>query len=97
MGLFDWIRCDYPLPGEPLPQSVLDGGGLQTKDLDCGLLQYVITKDGVLNRALNDDETPLTDFTGTVNFYGSNIVAYGPGTYTRDGEDAVSVEYRGGL
>lgn len=39
MGMFDYIRCEVPLP---------DGfqGELQTKDLDCELLEHQITKDG---------------------------------------------------
>jgi hypothetical protein len=42
MGLFDYVRCEVPLP---------DGfdGELQTKDFDCPYMEtYTITKDGRL-------------------------------------------------
>ncbi len=35
----------------------------------------------------------LEDFTGGICFYDSNVVASGPGTYTRDGEDSHWLEY----
>lgn len=33
------------------------------------------------------------NFVGRLNFYGSNVVASGPGVYTKNGEDAIWVEY----
>ncbi len=41
MGMFDYIRCEMPLP---------DGftGELQTKDLDCEMDVYLIRADGTL-------------------------------------------------
>lgn len=33
------------------------------------------------------------DFVGKLSFYGSNVVASGPATYTKDGEDSIWVEY----
>ena len=43
MGMFDSIRCDYPLP-DPSHQRL----GFQTKSLFCMLLHYTITVDGRL-------------------------------------------------
>lgn len=42
MGMFDYIRCEAPLPDGWEP------GELQTKDFDCDLVTHVITKDGRL-------------------------------------------------
>lgn len=87
MGMFDYIKCDYPLPGV-LPVFGDDGEfTFQTKDLECGMREYLIDKDGNL-RAEN-----VINYTGTVCFYTSNIRASGPGIYTSNGEDAVEVEY----
>jgi hypothetical protein len=43
MGMYDSIRCERPLPDGWQPDELM-----QTKDLDCELLEYVITKDGRL-------------------------------------------------
>jgi hypothetical protein len=43
MGMFDYIRCDAPLPDGWSP-----GGPLQTKDFDCEMVCHVITNDGKL-------------------------------------------------
>ena len=43
MGMFDYIRCDYPLPDGWQPV-----GALQTKDFDCEMVTHVITADGRL-------------------------------------------------
>src|SRR5579875_1775245 len=91
MGLFDDIHCDYPLPGNP-PAFVAKQPDFQTKDLDCCMEHFTITTDGKLRRDSGPDD--MGDFTGTVEFYTSNIVASGPGVYTRNGEDAESVGYR---
>lgn len=43
MGMFDWIKCEVPLPdGWDAP------GGLQTKDLENMLTTHTITKEGRL-------------------------------------------------
>jgi hypothetical protein len=83
MGMFDSIRCEYPLPGDP-PADAAELE-FQTKDLDCLLETFTITKDGLLQGKEH--------FTGSINFYTSNVVASGPGTYTRNGEDAQHLEY----
>lgn len=81
MGMFDWVKCDYPLPGTPL--VFVDE--FQTKDLDCTLAQVTISEDGKLLGY---------NYTGELEFYGCNLVAVGPsGRYTRDGEDYESVSY----
>ncbi len=82
--MYDYIRCEYPLPGNP-PSWATE---FQTKDLGCEMEQYTITADGRLTGG------DFSDFTGTISFYDNNVVASGPGTYTRNGEDAQWVEYR---
>jgi hypothetical protein len=100
MGMFDYIHCDYELPGKPPygPEGCM--GGYQTKDLDCTLDTYIITEDGRLRQRTPIDygeglrkTKELSDFTGEINFYTSNICASGPGIYTSNGDDAISVEY----
>ncbi len=89
MGLFDYVRCEYPLPGNP-PIAPTDG--FQTKDLACIMTCYTITNDG---RLVNEDGLDdRGDFTGTIRLAWSNVVAVGPGVYTANGEDAVSLEYQ---
>lgn len=57
MGMFDYVRCEVPLP---------DGyeGELQTKDFDCQMQQCVITMIGRLTVDGVDRE-----FHGIFNFY----------------------------
>lgn len=43
MGMFDDVKCEYPLPDE-WAQDL----GFQTKDLHCLMDQYTITKEGRL-------------------------------------------------
>ena len=88
MGMFDEVVCKYSLPGEPPPQ--IADAVFQTKDLECLLLTYTITADGFLMEQSGEPSV----FTGAVDMYWSNLVASGPGIYTRDGEDYRSVEYR---
>jgi hypothetical protein len=49
MGMYDTIRCDYPLPGNP--PAGLDW---QTKSLECALDLYAITADGRLEHEAYD-------------------------------------------
>lgn len=44
MGMFDTIACHYPLPGLADPTSI----NFQTKDLECLLTHYTITREGRL-------------------------------------------------
>jgi hypothetical protein len=43
MGLYDSIKIEYPLPDPDMQDHVF-----QTKDLNCGMDEYTITKDGEL-------------------------------------------------
>jgi len=85
MGLFDCVRCKYPLPGNP-PDNLDE---FQTKDLECSMHQYVITSDGELVGERAEDYA-----TCTVDLYFSNIVSSGAGVYTSNGDDAHSGNYR---
>ncbi len=60
MGMFDYIKCEVPLP---------DGwtGELQSKDFDCEMVEHIISKDGrlMLERGHNEEvprnERPYPD------------------------------------
>jgi hypothetical protein len=62
MGMFDWVRCEYPLP-DPEAQ----GYQFQTKDTPCLMEHYIITAEGRLiahewdYEATPDDELPYKD------------------------------------
>jgi hypothetical protein len=45
LGVYDYIRCEQPLPDGWRPAE-----RMQTKDFDCELVEYIITKDGRLLR-----------------------------------------------
>ena len=45
MGLFDTVRCEYPLP-----EARHQGLEFQTKDLECAMDHYTITREGRLIR-----------------------------------------------
>lgn len=87
MGMYDHVRCKCDLP-----DGIPAGLDYQTKDLDCSFNSYFITKEGRITST--DDASHFIDFTGTLNIYWSNIVASGPGIYTRDGEDAHRIELK---
>jgi hypothetical protein len=85
MGMYDEIICDYPLPGTP-PAFVNQGHVFQTKDWECDMSRYRIATDGTVD---------ILDFTGTLDFYTTNVCGSAWGvTFTGDGADAESVEYR---
>ena len=77
MGMYDYITCKIPITGGLPPW--IDKHPLQTKDMGCGLGTYTIAEDGTFS---------VADFSGTIEFYSSNVVGSGPGIYTQDGEDA---------
>lgn len=88
MGMFDQIRCEYPLPGEQHP-AFKGVNTYQTKDLDCVMDTFVLTASGAI------EPDPFKGRKGTINFYESNCIGSGPGgLYTKNGEDMVSVEYQ---
>ena len=72
MGMFDYIRCQYPLPaGAPTD-------GYQTKDTEPQYLETLtIREDGTLVGA-DGVEVP---FHGALNFYTSNVSSSGPRGY----------------
>lgn len=84
MGLFDTITCEVPLP-EAEHQDL----EFQTKDLECLMLHYVITRDGRLVRKAGRGllQGPVRDSTwphhGDLRFY----------TSTGDGEARQWIEY----
>lgn len=87
MGMFDEIRCHYPL--EDAPDFVKPGHAFQTKDLECQLLHYELSDSGALMYEGQPEE-----YTGAIDFYSSNINGYSGGVvFTSDGRDAESVEY----
>ena len=77
MGMFDHVRCEFPLPGRPVPVPAF-----QTKDLECELDTYTITSGGILVREKfrGDDEeynrppmeATVVPYTGTIRFYGDD-------------------------
>jgi hypothetical protein len=99
MGMFDYIRCDYPLPSNPSIDATIN---FQTKDFDCLMQQYVITVDGKLQN-ITDPNQPLYDtldedlstFSEIIEIYTNNIVAsVGSKLYTANGEDVYYLEYK---
>lgn len=69
MGMFDDVVCDMVMP------DGLNVREYQTKDLDCCLDNYVITKEGRLIRDFKNDEPRrideffTEDFTGSIEIY----------------------------
>ena len=72
MGLFDTVRCEYPLP-DPAHQGL----EFQTKDFDCLLDEYLITRDGRLVQRAGRGEKGLAldverPYHGDVRIYRTN-------------------------
>lgn len=92
MGMFDYIRCSYPLPIE-IPAWM---GRFQTKDLTCYLQEYEITTDGLLV-CLSDPAENWSDYHGDLEFYESNwSISTAEGVmYTTEGTgpDYISIEF----
>jgi hypothetical protein len=63
MGMFDYLRCEVPLPDGARPAE------LQTKDFDCDMLTHVISSTGQLLLDQGEDKKPI-DHCGTVFFCG---------------------------
>jgi hypothetical protein len=90
MGLFDYVKCNYSLPGTPPPCAATVS--YQTQDLSCSLSHYTITQDGrLIDDSGREDRSHIT---ATIDLVWSNVVAYGPGIYTANGEDALYLGYR---
>jgi hypothetical protein len=60
MGMYDDITCEHALPGEPKPKD----NSFQTKDLDCLMDHYTITRDGRLLKRKAE-----VQFHGMLSFY----------------------------
>lgn len=71
MGMFDMLKCDYPLPVHPEMQE----REFQTKSLDCGLDQYLITADGKLELVRSDYICVFNSdtFRGEIRFYDQEL------------------------
>lgn len=66
MGLFDDVRCEIELPGEPKPKHKR----FQTHGFDDGLDLYTITADRKLTKKDHDnDEHREFEFDGSFHFY----------------------------
>lgn len=79
MGLFDYVRCDAPLPdGKPTPPDLF-----QTKDFDFPYMErYVITEAGRLVKLkvtyggpewMSTPEDKDLNWHGYLNFYGGEV------------------------
>lgn len=66
MGMFDTVKCRYPLP---LPEY--QEREFQTKDTPCQLYEYEIAANGHLFRK-EDGALMRYKFTGWINFYTSD-------------------------
>lgn len=75
MGMFDRLKCSYPLPDEEVQDEYF-----QTKDLENGLLEYEIVEGGWLfkTRDFAEDDSwdtveleypEIVRYTGCINFY----------------------------
>ncbi len=83
MGMFDHLKCDYPLPVEGANARIY-----QTKDTPAQLLDnYEIREDGSLwhqSIDYNDDApaestfSPVENFTGEIRFYDFQREDFGP-------------------
>ena len=63
MGMFDRIKCEFEIA-----EKEIQNNEFQTKDLQCFLNDYLITKEGRLLLISNDENTDL-EFHGDLNFY----------------------------
>ena len=61
MGMYDNLRCHYPLPIDSANDRLY-----QTKDLDCLMNDYEIREDGTLWHMAYDEPVEMT---GEVRFY----------------------------
>lgn len=80
MGTFDYVTCNYPLPGIP-PGILGKTRAFQTKDLVCNFEEYIISEDGQLFRRVEKrgpwptnklkavNMAPVSDVFGPVEFY----------------------------
>lgn len=97
MGMFDYIKCKYPLPGTK-PHFVTSDSSFQTKDLECMMDSYEITEDGRIvqtSACWNETLADLSTFTGEINFGICNASVSAAGhTFTPDGSPFEDVDYK---
>lgn len=73
MGMFDYFKCEYPLPGYPFFKPL----EMQTKDLECDMKTYTLKPDGRLwvndgacfNCGHDIEGSNISGHTGWVNAY----------------------------
>lgn len=67
MGMFDDLKCEYPLPAYPQMQEHT----FQTKDLICELETFTITKEGTLIGPYVSEtyKNSYAKFRGEIRFY----------------------------
>lgn len=74
MGMFDMLKCEYPLPA----RTHMQDRTFQTKSLDCCLDRYTIRADGTLSLEKYDgwgETIPRIEpsrYTGEIRFYASD-------------------------
>lgn len=69
--MYDEVKCKYPLPGITVPEAI----NFQTKDLDCALARYKISRKGklfLLNSLRGDFGKTLFKHSGTIQIYTSH-------------------------
>ena len=93
MGMYDEIICEMQLPNNPPSFAKMADHRFQTKDLECMLNLYKISKDGHPLELIPHLTPEIVAKPKNFNFHTSNIVGSGPGIYTANGEDAESIEY----
>jgi len=88
MGMFDELRCEYPLPDGFDPH----GERFQTKDTPEQYLDlYVLTSEGTLRHEASGACIP---YHGALTFYATNITGAGPkGVITKDDTPPWWAEY----
>jgi hypothetical protein len=78
MGMFDTLKCEYPLP-----DKIVQKDSFQTKSLECLLDNYTISKRGklVLHRQRHN-ETSVKEF--TIDFHGDLRFYTSKGSWEKD-------------
>lgn len=94
MGMFDQIKCNYPLPNTP---SVIQNDTFQTKDFYNAMDDYVITSEGrLLHKKYNWEIVPEKERP----YYGKSEWNKNPlfqmiGSLKRTDEEVVDIEFHG--
>ena len=88
MGMFDKLKCEFPLPDSFSPEGVW----FQTKDTpEQNLQRYILSPDGTLMAEATQEPLP---FHGALTFYATNICGWSHrGVVTSDGNAPFWAEY----